>query len=224
MARVMPIRRKDFDVQRFLAFVAEHGGEVGTPTNPYEVVRYRAYWRGTQTSSIHIVYAKENGLLTWTGGSQGHYRAFLDGTPMEQLPGADVWERSAELEAKLKSPKRSKSAITRENLRERDGDDCWFCGAPMGDDCTIEHLIPKSKGGRDSLSNYALAHLKCNNDAANLPLVQKIALRATLHAQAGRNPSGPGREAGPVREHEHAVGEADAPTLSPNNPKGPGVA
>jgi hypothetical protein len=180
----LPIRRKDFDVQGFLAFVAQHGGEVGTPTNPYEVVRYRAYWRGTNTSGVHIVYAKENGLLTWTGGSEGHYRAFVAGTPMDELPGAQPvdWDASRKNEKQLRSAK-GKTAISREKLLHRDGDECWFCGLPMGEDCTIEHLISKAKGGRNVLANYALAHRKCNNDAADLPLVEKIAMRGRLRGE-----------------------------------------
>lgn len=170
----IPLRRKGFDVAGFLAFVTEQGGEVGTPTNPYEVVRYRAYWRGANKSVVHIVYAKENGLLTWCGGSKEHYQAFLDGTSMDELPGAHP----------VSTQSLSKSERRRAELLARDGGDCWFCGQPMGDDCTVEHLIPKSKGGRDTLANYALAHRKCNNDAADLPLVEKIAMRAKAHAAA----------------------------------------
>lgn len=182
-ARVLPIRRKDFKVGEFLAFVAANGGEVGTPTNPYEVVRYRAYWRGTQTSAIHIVYAKESGLLTWTGGSQGHYRAFLDGAAMEELPGASEGPKAKPDEQRLPRKSKKSKAPTRATLLARDGDDCWFCGAPMGDDCTIEHLIAKAKGGNNSLANYALAHRQCNADAADLPLVDKIAMRARLRKE-----------------------------------------
>lgn len=181
-ARTLPIRRKDFNVQGFLAFVSAHGGEVGVPTNPYEVVRYRAYWRGTQTSSVHIVYAKDSGLLTWTGGSKGHYRAFLDGVSMEDLPGTSQSEGSPAKpdEQRLPKAKAGKTAASRASLLARDGDECWFCGEPMGADCTIEHLVPKSKGGANSLANYALAHKQCNADAANKPLVDKIAMRARL--------------------------------------------
>lgn len=181
MSRALPIRRKDFKVADFLAFVAQSGGEVGTPTNPYEVVRYRAYWRGTKTSSIHIVYAKENGLLTWTGGSEGHYRAFIDGAPMEELPGAPAPKPFGRT-GKFTKPD-SKGQVRRAKLLERDGGDCWFCGDPMGDDCTIEHLVAKASGGRDSLANYALAHKRCNADAADLPLVDKIALRQRLRGE-----------------------------------------
>lgn len=182
-ARILPIRRKDFRVPEFLAFVAANGGEVGTPTSPYEVVRYRAYWRGTQTSAIHIVYAKESGLLTWTGGSQGHYRAFLDGARMDELPGVAEGPKAAPAEQRLPKKKGKSKAPTRAALLARDGGNCWFCGTPMGGDCTIEHLIAKAKGGNNSLSNYALAHRQCNADAADLPLVEKIALRDRLRKE-----------------------------------------
>jgi hypothetical protein len=172
--RNLPIRRKDFDVQGFVAFVAEQGGEIGMPTNAYEVCRYKAFWRGTSKIATHIVYAKENGLLAFTGSSLGHYRAYLDGAPMEELPGAPSKPKTAAAKTV------SKSAKARAKLIERDGDGCWFCAAPLGDDATIEHLIPKAKGGLNALANYVLAHRKCNADAADLPLVEKIAMRARL--------------------------------------------
>ena len=177
--RNIPIRRRDFDVQGFLAYVAEQGGEVGKPTNAYEVVRYKAYWRGTNKAATHIVYAKESGLLTWMHGSKGHYRAFLDGAPMGELPVAETKAKSG----KVKAKKKASGEVTRERLLARDGGDCWFCGKPMGDDCTIEHLIPKSDGGRNSMSNYALAHQRCNQLAADKPLVAKLALRAELRGE-----------------------------------------
>jgi hypothetical protein len=214
----LPIRRKDFDVQGFLAFVAQQGGEVGVPTNPYEVVRYRAYWRGTKTSAIHIVYAKENGLLTWTGGSEGHYRAFVAGTPMEELPGHIEGPAASHAEQRLPKSKSKSKAPTRAALRARDGDHCWFCGNPMGEDCTIEHLVPKAKGGRNSLANYALAHEKCNRAAADMPLVAKIALRVRLHAQVGTHPQGGDAKQAPGDSQSDAVPEGDAPNPSGGQP------
>jgi hypothetical protein len=175
----IPIRRRDFDVQGFIAYVAQQGGEVGTPTNPYEVVRYRAYWRGTNKAATHVVYAKENGLLTWMHGSKGHYRAFLEGEPMTELPEAPSKAKRRTSGSGKKS--RSK-ANARQKLLARDGGDCWYCGKPMGDDCTIEHLVPKADGGRNSLANYALAHRACNQRAADKPLVEKLALRALLRS------------------------------------------
>jgi hypothetical protein len=176
MSRSVPIRRAQFDVQSFAAWLASEGAEIGIPTNAYEVIRYKAYWRGTTKAATHIVYTKENGLLTWTGGSLGHYRAMLDGTPIDNLLTA-----TRKKVAPVKTV--SKSENKRVKIAQRDGNDCWFCGRGMGSDRTLEHLVPKSKGGPNNLDNYVLAHRECNNLAADMPLVEKIELRAKLRAE-----------------------------------------
>lgn len=177
----LPIRDAQFNVQSFVAWLAKNGAEVGIPNNPYEVVRYRAYVEGACSPATHIVYRKESGLLTWTGTSRAHYERFLSG---EALPGRHQSSPNTFLvtyptEA---AKKRLRGEVTRERLLARDGDECWFCGRPMGQDCTIEHLVPKARGGRNTLANYALAHRRCNNSAADIPLTKKIELRARLRA------------------------------------------
>lgn len=189
----LPIRRAQFKTAAFLAWLAEQGAEVGKPTNPYEVVRYKAYTPGAMKAGTHVVYAKESGLLTFSAATKAHYETFLTGG---RLVGAFVSRfDTPTTEGPAAEPKPSKSAKVRQKLLERDGPDCWFCGTVMGDDCTIEHLVPKSEGGGNRLANYALAHQRCNARAANLPLVQKIALR------------------GEMRAHESPVGNADAPEV-----------
>ena len=37
--------------------------------------------------------------------------------------------------------------------------------------CTLEHLVPKSKGGTDDLFNLVLATSKNNNKRGNYPLI-----------------------------------------------------
>lgn len=57
-----------------------------------------------------------------------------------------------------------------EQLRKRDGDNCWRCRRPMRFDLprghdlapTIEHLQPKSKGGTGEIDNLCLCHGHCN--------------------------------------------------------------
>lgn len=203
------MRLAQFDVANFAAWLAKNGAEIGIPTNPYEVIRYRAYI-GTKAVS-HIVYAKESGLLTWPGETQAHYAAFLAGgqigsgyppnergdTPfLVTVPSLSKVDQYNALIGKavakaggkagniaMFEPQVSDSQITRHALLDRDGDHCWFCGDPMGKDCTIEHLVPKSAGGRNMLANYALAHAKCNHAAADLPLIQKIEMRARMRSQ-----------------------------------------
>lgn len=175
----MPVRRTQFQLANFAAWLAKNGAEIGLPTNPYEVLRYRAFWCGSKRAVTHVVYTKENGLLTFTFGSQEHYRAFLDNSSIQaQAPKAvpPVDPRAD------KDTGPSKGDKMRAKLVARDGDECWFCGKAMGADVTIEHLVPKSKGGGNRLDNYALAHAACNHLAADKPLVAKIELRASLRS------------------------------------------
>ncbi|MFN8021338.1 MAG: HNH endonuclease [Acidimicrobiales bacterium] len=55
-------------------------------------------------------------------------------------------------------------------LAERDGWTCWLCGgdidphlpstSPAG--ATIDHLVPRSRGGSNDAPNLRLAHRRCN--------------------------------------------------------------
>lgn len=168
----LPIRRTQFNMAGFAVWLSNSGAEVGAPTNPYELIRYRAYAEGGSKTATHIVYTKDNGLLTFCGDSRKHYEAFLGGLIDKLITGPKRRDRRGGSDA----------ARTRRKLLARDGDECWFCGKPMGDDCTIEHLVPKSTGGANRLANYALAHGVCNKAAADKPLVEKIAMRARLRA------------------------------------------
>ena len=51
-------------------------------------------------------------------------------------------------------------------LLVRDGNLCWLCGEPFanhGDGApTLDHVIPRSKGGVRANSNLRLAHRRCN--------------------------------------------------------------
>lgn len=171
--RGLPIRRDKFDTPGFAAWLATNGAEVGIPTNQYEAIRYKAHVKGKNRAMTHIVYAKENGLLTFTGASQMHYLSFLDDLPMQ----CGRVQRSRQPSGAFK-----RAIKARAKLLERDGSDCWYCGKALGDDMTLEHLIPKSKGGANNLVNCALAHQRCNLAAADLPLADKMALRIKLRS------------------------------------------
>lgn len=203
-----PVRRQQFKTADFAAWLAANGAEVGQPTNPYELIRYRAFWQGASKAVTHIVYTKDNGLLTYMGGSRAHYQAFLDG---DSLPDT---QDEADTSKRVNRVRQSQSI--RKSLLKRDGDACWFCGDAMGDDCTIEHLIPRVAGGTNALVNLALAHRLCNQRADDWPLARKLELRSELRAaQVGRNAE---RQDGETRlgpKDEHAVANGDAPNPSP---------
>lgn len=68
-------------------------------------------------------------------------------------------------------------------LLERDGPDCWLCGKPLDDSsATIEHLIPRSKGGPSEQWNLVLAHDKCNGLIGDLRFTRKLIVRDRARA------------------------------------------
>lgn len=181
MAVTIPVRRDRFDLAGFAAWLAEEGAEVGHPSNPYEVIRYRAFWQGSTKALTHIVYAKSGGLLTYTGGSRSHYEAFL---------ASDVMPENEPTVEEKRVRRLNKTGPVRVKLRQRDGDCCWFCGGLLESaESNIEHLIPISQGGTNALANLVLTHTACNTKAGNLNVAKKLELRAKLHtAQSTEEP------------------------------------
>ncbi|MEO0470670.1 MAG: HNH endonuclease [Bacteroidota bacterium] len=60
--------------------------------------------------------------------------------------------------------------LTRQNIFKRDRNRCVYCGSR--DNLTIDHVIPKSRGGRDTWENLATACQKCNAKKGDLTLEQ----------------------------------------------------
>ncbi len=51
--------------------------------------------------------------------------------------------------------------LTRRNLLIRDQHSCQYCGSQVGP-LTLDHVIPREHGGRDSWENLVVACIKCN--------------------------------------------------------------
>lgn len=56
---------------------------------------------------------------------------------------------------------RSLDAGKRARVLARDGYVCHLCGLPGAD--SVDHIIPRSRGGSDDESNLRAAHAVCNN-------------------------------------------------------------
>jgi 5-methylcytosine-specific restriction endonuclease McrA len=52
-------------------------------------------------------------------------------------------------------------SLSRRNILHRDNYICQYCGVKQHD-LTIDHIIPRSRGGLDSWDNVVAACLKCN--------------------------------------------------------------
>lgn len=53
-------------------------------------------------------------------------------------------------------------SMSRQNLYKRDGYSCVYCDSR--DNLTLDHVIPRSKGGRDSWHNLVTACQRCNTE------------------------------------------------------------
>lgn len=59
-------------------------------------------------------------------------------------------------------------AFNRRNLFKRDGYTCQYCNArPGSEELTIDHILPRSRGGTSTWENCVLACLQCNKRKAD---------------------------------------------------------
>ncbi|MFS8781621.1 HNH endonuclease [Synechococcus sp. W55.1] len=56
--------------------------------------------------------------------------------------------------------------LTRRNVLYRDGHRCQYCGC-FGEDLTLDHVIPRSRGGGDTWENVVSACVRCNVKKGN---------------------------------------------------------
>lgn len=91
------------------------------------------------------------------------------------------WPSVVRLNDYIKVPYK-KIILTRRNILKRDGHKCGYCGRadlPL----TIDHVIPKSKGGDDCWENLVAACLPCNNRKGNRsPEEAKLKLKIKPYA------------------------------------------
>lgn len=60
----------------------------------------------------------------------------------------------------VRVPNARRVPVTRRGVLRRDAHRCAYCGKAAA---TIDHVLPRSRGGRDSWENLVAACLRCNN-------------------------------------------------------------
>ncbi|MBD2162298.1 MAG: HNH endonuclease [Limnothrix sp.] len=88
--------------------------------------------------------------------------------------------------------------LTRKNILHRDSHSCQYCGY-TGDDLTLDHVVPRSRGGGEHWENMVTACVRCNirkgnrtPKEANMPLRQpprrphsSLYFEVTKHVKSG---------------------------------------
>lgn len=63
--------------------------------------------------------------------------------------------------------------LNKKNVHKRDGNKCVYCGET--ENLTLDHVIPKSRGGQHTWDNLVTACMKCNNKKDNF-LLEEIGI------------------------------------------------
>ncbi|MFT5143280.1 MAG: 5-methylcytosine-specific restriction endonuclease McrA [Rhodothermales bacterium] len=79
------------------------------------------------------------------------------------------WPSVVRLRAYVSIPYK-RISLTRKNVMCRDGNRCQYCGDRTR--LTIDHVVPRSRGGKDSWENLVTACVPCNNKKGSRTLEQ----------------------------------------------------
>lgn len=142
------------DKEKIIEWLKSQGCEILPPTNDYEELRFKG-------KNVGVVYSTGNVANEYTRKMLVCFRQNKkwDGAPISTGRKSYVKQKIA--------------------LVERDGRNCFYCGKLIGEDITVEHLIPLTSGGTNLLSNMVLAHEKCNKEMGFKPLNEKVKLAIT---------------------------------------------
>jgi 5-methylcytosine-specific restriction endonuclease McrA len=74
----------------------------------------------------------------------------------------ESWDRPSVilLRRYVRIPSNRLVPVSRRGVLRRDGQRCGYCG---GSATTIDHVLPRSRGGQDTWENLVACCLKCNN-------------------------------------------------------------
>ena len=149
------------ELDGILEFLQRHGCEIIPVTNTDEILRFKG---------------KQTGVIYATGNTSGRYVIDM----LYCYRHNKKWT-GAPVSTGRKSDYKKFKAV----LLQRDGDRCFYCNLPLGEDISLEHLIPLTAQGPNLLSNMALAHENCNKQQGHKPLFEKVRFAVELQLLLG---------------------------------------
>jgi len=86
----------------------------------------------------------------------------------------------------IRKPFLDRVAFNKKNILRRDGYACQYCNR-RGDRLTVDHVLPRSRGGETTWTNVVAACLKCNLRKGNRPVHPRFLFSVHLlrHPHAG---------------------------------------
>lgn len=100
------------------------------------------------------------------------------GKPLRSAAETFVWPHVIRLLSYVRVPKSVQRKISRRALFARDGWRCQYCGTDSGK-LTLDHVVPRSRGGESSWENVVTSCAPCNLRKGNR-MLEEVGMR--LHA------------------------------------------
>jgi 5-methylcytosine-specific restriction endonuclease McrA len=100
------------------------------------------------------------------------------GKPLRSAAETFVWPHVIRLLSYVRVPKSVQRKISRRALFARDGWRCQYCGTESGK-LTLDHVVPRSRGGESSWENVVTSCAPCNLRKGNR-MLEDVGMR--LHA------------------------------------------
>jgi 5-methylcytosine-specific restriction endonuclease McrA len=116
---------------------------------------------------LHVCSARRAVILLFTGKAErveDTSRVIRSPSTILLLPSVIRLHRF------VHKPEQPSIAFNKKNILKRDAHTCQYCGRNGGERMTIDHVIPKSQGGRTVWENVVSACRACNLKKGNKPL------------------------------------------------------
>ena len=118
---------------------------------------------------LHVCTARRAVILLFTGRAE----RVEDSSKIIRSPSVlFVIPAVIRLHRYVKRPASPAISFNKKNIMKRDAYTCQYCGRNGGERMTIDHVIPKSLGGRTVWDNVVSACRACNLRKGNKPLHQ----------------------------------------------------
>lgn len=124
---------------------------------------------------INLISVKKAVILAWRDKVE---TVEISDLPLRSSTAAYPMPLVVRLKGRVKYDPFRRVELNRRNIFKRDGHTCVYCGSR--DDLTLDHVLPKSRGGRSIWENLVTACHICNNkkdcktpEEAGLTLLKK---------------------------------------------------
>jgi 5-methylcytosine-specific restriction endonuclease McrA len=112
--------------------------------------------------AIKLVYKDKADILHYLGEEDSNVECVYDASGIDHPVPLVI-----RLRFQIKRP-RIIARVSRRGIYARDNYKCQYCGSPS--DLTLDHVVPKRLGGKDTWENLVTCCKKCNSRKSDKPL------------------------------------------------------